>query len=60
MKIAAVANGWRVEYHLPTQLAGEAIIIDPPAAKDGYVTLPETPGLGLEPNEGALKEYVEP
>lgn len=58
--IAAVLNGWRVEYHLPMQLAGEAIFVDPPAAVDGWVTLPERPGLGLEPNEAALQEYLEP
>ena len=57
--MAAVANGWRVEFHLLMQLTGEALFQDPPKPENGWVTLPERPGLGLEPNEAGLKEFEE-
>jgi len=56
--MAAVPNGWRVEFHVPTWYTGMAIYKDPPKPVKGWVTLPERPGLGLEPNEEALKEYL--
>ncbi len=57
--IAAVPNGWMAEYHVEMWLAGEVIYKQAYAPKNGYVTLPDTPGLGLEPNEDALEEYLE-
>src|ERR671919_649146 len=54
---AAVANGWRVEFHYVMWKIGEAIYKDPPGPDHGWVTLLETPGLGLEPRWDALKEY---
>jgi L-rhamnonate dehydratase len=56
---AAMANGWRVEFHVDMWRVGEAIYQNPPAPKDDWVTLAETPGLGLEPRLEALKEYEE-
>jgi L-rhamnonate dehydratase len=56
---AAMANGWRVEFHLDMWKVGEAIYKDPPAPDHGWVTLTETPGLGLEPRWDALEEYEE-
>ncbi len=56
---AAVANGWRVEFHYEMWKAGETIYVDPPGPSRGWVTLSERPGLGLEPRWDALKEYEE-
>jgi L-alanine-DL-glutamate epimerase-like enolase superfamily enzyme len=56
---AAMANGWRVEFHLDMWKVGEVIYQNPPAPSKGRVTLTETPGLGLEPRPEALKEYEE-
>jgi L-rhamnonate dehydratase len=56
---AAMANGWRVEFHVDMWRVGEAIYQHPPAPKDDWVTLAETPGLGLEPRLDALREYEE-
>jgi L-rhamnonate dehydratase len=56
---AAVANGWRVEFHFEMWGVGDTIYKEPPAPDRGRVTLPETPGLGLEPRWDALKEYEE-
>lgn len=58
--IAGVANGWRVEFHVPMWMTGEMIFKDPPKPVKGSVTLTELPGLGLEPREEALKETQEP
>ena len=56
---AAMANGWRVEFHFEMWGVGDAIYREPPAPDHGWVTLPETPGLGLEPRWDTLKEYEE-
>ena len=57
--IAGVANGWRVEFHVPMWVTGEIIFRDPPKPVRGTVTLPDRPGLGLEPNEEALRDTLE-
>jgi L-rhamnonate dehydratase len=56
---AAAANGWRVEFHYTMWKAGETIFKDPPKPEKGWVTLTEQPGLGLEPKEDVLEEYLE-
>jgi L-rhamnonate dehydratase len=56
---AAMSNGWRVEFHLDMWKVGEVIYKNPPAPERGWVTIPEKPGLGLEPRWEALKEYEE-
>jgi L-rhamnonate dehydratase len=55
--MAAVPNGWRVEFHLIMWYAGNTIFDGAPQPEAGWVTLPERPGLGLEPKEDALAEY---
>jgi L-rhamnonate dehydratase len=56
---AAMANGWRVEFHFEMWGVGDKIYKEPAAPDHGWVTLPETPGLGLEPRWEALEEYQE-
>src|SRR6266542_3484182 len=58
--IAGVANGWRVEFHVPMWVTGEMIFRDPPKPSRGTITLTEQPGLGITPNEEALQETQEP
>lgn len=58
--IAGVANGWRVEFHVPMWVTGELIFRDPPRPSRGTVTLTERPGLGLEPREDVLRDTREP
>jgi L-rhamnonate dehydratase len=57
--IAAVPNGWRVEFHIPMWYTGNTFFKDPPQPVRGTVTLTDRPGLGMEPNEEALREYQE-
>ena len=48
-----------MEFHYLMWKTGETIFQDPPGPVQGWVTLPERPGLGLEPREDALREYQE-
>lgn len=54
---AAASNGWRVEFHYLMWQTGNIIYKNPPQPVKGNVTLTEDPGLGLEPNREALREY---
>ena len=56
---AAMANGWRVEFHYLMWKAGEMIFENPPGPDGGKTTLTEAPGLGLEPRFDALAEFQE-
>lgn len=55
--MAAVPNGWRVEFHIPMWYVGNAIFEGAPQPEAGWVTLPERPGLGFDPKADALQEY---
>lgn len=55
---AGMDNGTRVEFHLLMWRALNQIFIDPPQPENGAYTLPLAPGLGLEPNEEALKNTL--
>jgi L-rhamnonate dehydratase len=54
---AAVANGWRAEFHVNNWLTWNALYKEVPEPVGGWVTLSERPGLGLELNPDAVKEY---
>ena len=58
--IGGVSNGWMTEYHLLVAQASEIIFVDPPKPEGGRLPLLEKPGLGLELNEAAIKEYTVP
>lgn len=53
----AVPNGWRAEFHLTNWMVANVIYRDPPGPVNGWVTLTEKLGLGLEINEDAVREY---
>jgi L-alanine-DL-glutamate epimerase-like enolase superfamily enzyme len=55
---AGVANGGLVEYHHPAVEACRAVYRDLPEPKDGWLTLPEKPGLGFEPDEDAVRDVA--
>jgi L-alanine-DL-glutamate epimerase-like enolase superfamily enzyme len=56
--LAAVPNGWRAEVRVPNWLAADIIFKDAPKPVNGWVTMSEKPGLGLELKEDAAKEYA--
>lgn len=56
---AAVPNGGRVEYHWQGWKIVESLFDGAPPPVNGYVTLPETPGLGFTPKAGILDLAVD-
>jgi L-rhamnonate dehydratase len=57
--IAGVRNGLWTEFHTLREPIYDAIYVDPPIARDGWLPLPDKPGMGLELNEVAVREYTE-
>jgi L-alanine-DL-glutamate epimerase-like enolase superfamily enzyme len=54
--MAGLMNGWIVEWHLGMVQVGEILFSDAPAPKDGMLTIPDRPGLGLTLDRDALAE----
>lgn len=54
-----VANGGRVEFHWQGWKCVEALFDNAPGPADGYVTLPEEPGLGFTPRAGITDLAIE-
>ena len=55
---AAVPNGWRAEIHVNNWLTANIVYKGLPVLADSWVTLNEKPGLGLELNDDAVKEFT--
>jgi L-alanine-DL-glutamate epimerase-like enolase superfamily enzyme len=55
---AGMDNGTRVEFHLLMWRASNQIFQNAVQPEGGNVTLPDTPGLGLEPNEDVLRDSL--
>jgi L-rhamnonate dehydratase len=54
---AGVPNGWRAEFHVNNWLTWNTLYKEVPEPVNGWVTMSERPGLGLELNEDVVKEY---
>src|SRR5499426_1974212 len=54
---AAVPNGWRAEIHVNNWLTANVVYKSLPELANNWVTLNEKPGLGLELNEDAVREF---
>ncbi len=55
---AGLANGGLVEYHYAAVKVCEAIYGPLPAPADGWLTLPEAPGLGFAPDPARVRELA--
>ncbi len=55
---AGVPNGGMVEFHLRGWRVVETCSDGTVSPVNGWVTLPETPGLGYTPKEGIVREYA--
>ena len=55
---AGLANGGLVEYHYAAVKVCEAIFGPLPAPADGWLALPEAPGLGFEPGKERVAELA--
>jgi L-alanine-DL-glutamate epimerase-like enolase superfamily enzyme len=56
--VAAIDNGWRVEFHYATWKASESLWKDYPYPEKGWIKVPDRPGLGIKPNEKTLSETL--
>ncbi len=59
---ASLPNGWMVEYTvedspLATGLNGTGLLREPLRARDGWLTVPDAPGLGIELDEEMIAKY---
>jgi len=58
---AAMPNFLVLEWHwLERPHWHELVLADPPLIQDGYITLTDRPGLGVELNEEAAEKYLKP
>ena len=55
---AGVANGTLVEIHYLAEELYRRVYDGMPFPEDGFLTLPETPGLGFAPKTDAVKEFA--
>jgi L-rhamnonate dehydratase len=55
---AGLAHGGLVEYHYPAVKVCEAIYGPLPAPADGWLELPEAPGLGIAPDADRVRELA--
>jgi L-alanine-DL-glutamate epimerase-like enolase superfamily enzyme len=55
---AGVANGSLVEHHYLAVELYKTLYRELPMPKDGWLTLPDKPGLGFEPDRDAIKEIA--
>jgi L-alanine-DL-glutamate epimerase-like enolase superfamily enzyme len=55
---AGVANGGLVEMHYLAVEFCRKIYRDLPEPADGWLTLPDAPGLGFEPDRDAIREIA--
>lgn len=54
---AALPNGRIVEYHFHKWMLYNALFESVPQPENGYLSVPQKPGLGLDPKPGVVKEY---
>ena len=54
--MAGLMNGWMVEWHLGMVQVGELLFKDAPQPKDGTISIPDRPGLGLTLDGDMLRE----
>ena len=55
---ATIPNFFAFEYHHPQPSLWDDMIVESPIIEDGYVTVPDRPGLGVTLNEKAVAEYA--
>ena len=55
---AGLANGGKAEWHLIAVAMMKAMYLEVPEPEDGWLTLPDEPGLGFEPNRDAIRELA--
>ena len=54
---AGMSNGWGVEFHYHNWMVYRAVYPNLPEPQGGWLTLPDTPGIGLDPDPEVIKAY---
>ncbi|MBI4553739.1 MAG: mandelate racemase/muconate lactonizing enzyme family protein [Candidatus Latescibacteria bacterium] len=58
---ASIPNFLVIEWHwVDRPHWHELVLADPPLIQNGYITVPDAPGLGVELNEEAARKYLRP
>ncbi len=57
---AGLQNGGYCEWHLPWMTFDKIIYKNMPEPVDGFLTIPDVPGLGIVPDEDAIREASKP
>ncbi|HBF37155.1 MAG TPA: mandelate racemase/muconate lactonizing enzyme family protein [Firmicutes bacterium] len=57
--VGAIPNGLMLERILTFEPVSELVFVDPPQPKDGFLEIPDKPGLGLTLNEENIKKFNE-
>jgi L-alanine-DL-glutamate epimerase-like enolase superfamily enzyme len=56
--LAAIPNAFIMEYCVEPSEISRALAKEPIPIVDGYATVPDAPGLGLEPNPAIIETYL--
>jgi L-alanine-DL-glutamate epimerase-like enolase superfamily enzyme len=56
--LASIPNTRILEYGVEPGEIARSLARNPIAVKDGYVQVPEEPGLGVEPNPAVIDRYL--
>ena len=56
--LAAVPNAFILEYCVEAGELGRSLTRNPIRVKDGYASVPEEPGLGVEPDPKTIEKYL--
>lgn len=56
--LASVPNAFIMEYCVEPSQISRSLACDPIPIRDGYATVPEGPGLGVEPNPAMIEKYL--
>ena len=54
---AGMPNGWGVEFHYHNWMMYRAVYQDVPGPEAGWLTVPDTPGVGLHPKPEVMEEF---
>ena len=54
---AGMSNGWGVEFHYRHWMVYRAVYQNLPEPQGGWLTVPDTPGMGLDPKPDVMVEY---
>ena len=55
--VSAVPNGMMLENLFMHEKVNDLLMVDPPKPKNGFMEIPDKPGIGIEYNEDNLNRF---